>query len=369
MNKSTNSQTASAADVRPREISFSDRLVGVLLGTAVGDALGLPAEGISRHRIARLWKGDWRMRLAFGKGMISDDTEHTLMVAQALAAHPNDAVAFQRSLAWKLRWWFASLPAGMGLATARACVKLWIGFPPGKSAVASAGSGTAMRSAILGAFFATNEITRREYVLASARLTHRSWQAEVAALAVAESAANAISAQTRDPLTIIHSLASLSNEGEWQKILSEMREALSAGQSVGEFALRLNLNKGVSGYALHVVPVALYAWLRHPGDFRLALTSALDCGGDTDTVGAIVGALVGASVGARGIPNDWIQDLCEWPRSIGYMQRLAAQLAEVHGLNGPGAKVAYFWPGILLRNILFLGIVLFHGLRRLAPPY
>jgi len=85
--------------------------------------------------------------------MISDDTEHTLMVAQSLLKHPDDAAAFARSLAWRLRWWFLGLPAGVGLATARACLKLWLGFPPQRSGVHSAGNGPAMRSALLGAYF------------------------------------------------------------------------------------------------------------------------------------------------------------------------------------------------------------------------
>jgi len=145
---------------------------GILLGTAVGDALGLPSENLSPKRIHRLWKGEWRMRLVFGRGMVSDDTEHTLMVAQSLLSHADDVAAFQRSLAWKLRWWFISLPGGVGLATAKACLKLWMGSPPGKSAVRSGGSGPAMRSAIIGAFFATDTNRRREFVRASSRLTH-----------------------------------------------------------------------------------------------------------------------------------------------------------------------------------------------------
>ena len=65
-----------------------EAFAGVLLGTAVGDALGLPAENLSPEQIRRRWKGEWRMRLWFGRGMISDDTEHTLMVAHALLCHP-----------------------------------------------------------------------------------------------------------------------------------------------------------------------------------------------------------------------------------------------------------------------------------------
>ena len=32
-------------------------------------------------------------------------------------------------------------------------------------------------------------------------------------------------------------------------------------------------------------------------------------------------------------------------------------------------SVKYFWPAIPLRNVVFLGIVLAHGFRRLLPPY
>ena len=63
----------------------------VLLGTAVGDSLGLPAEGLSARKIAKRWRGQWHQRFAFNKGMISDDTEHTVFVAQCLLAHPRDA--------------------------------------------------------------------------------------------------------------------------------------------------------------------------------------------------------------------------------------------------------------------------------------
>ena len=68
----------------PPTPDLQDRFDGVLLGTAVGDALGLPAERISRGRIQRMWHGQWRLRFLFGRGMVSDDTEHTLFVAQAL---------------------------------------------------------------------------------------------------------------------------------------------------------------------------------------------------------------------------------------------------------------------------------------------
>jgi ADP-ribosylglycohydrolase len=271
------------------------QLSGTLLGTAVGDALGLPAEGMTRERIHRLWHGEWRHRFLAGRGMISDDTEHTLMVAQALLTHPGDVRAFQRALAWKLRWWFAGLPGGVGLATAKACLRLWAGFPPERSAVASAGSAPAMRSAIIGAFFADDPERRRVFVLASTRLTHRSWQADTTALTVAEAAALAVTAGRMPGAGPVFSmLRDLCAEREWLDRIGQMETALARNDSVAEFARATGLERGVTGYALHVVPVALYAWLRHDGGFRAALVAALDCGGDTDTVGAILGALCGA---------------------------------------------------------------------------
>ena len=351
------------------KIDLEDRFAGLLLGTAVGDALGLPAENLSAEKIHKRWNGKWKMRFIFGKGMVSDDTEHTLMVAQALLEHPDNANEFQRALAWKFRWWFAGLPGGVGLATAKSCIKLWMGFPPEICAVVSAGSGPPMRSAIIGAYFASKPKQRKAFVLASTRLTHRSWQAETAALAVAESAALAMANQHGDASKVFDALAVLSEESEWQSIIFKMKTSLAEAHSVSDFVRSLNLKRGVTGYSLHVVPVALYAWLRHPDEFRTALGAALDCGGDTDTVGAILGALSGAVVGKKGIPIEWLAGIWEWPRSISYMQKIAERLTEQNSSEKPAGSIGCFWPGIVLRNVVFIFTILVHGFRRMAPPY
>jgi hypothetical protein len=89
--------------------------------------------------------------------------------------------------------------------------------------------------------------------------------------------------------------------------------------------------------------------------------------GDTDTVGAILGALMGAVVGTPGIPRDWLDAIRDWPRSISFMQRVSVRLS-AQAMNSPG-PIRYFWPGLIVRNLLFLVVVLLHGFRRLAPPY
>lgn len=338
-------------------------LHGALLGTAVGDALGLPAEGMTASQIRRRWNGSWQMRFIFGRGMMSDDTEHSLMVAQALISHPVDPTAFQRTFARKLRWWFLGLPAGVGLGTARACVKLWIGYPPQRSGVNSAGNGPAMRSAILGVCFSQEPQLRRRFVSAATQLTHTDPRAELAALAVAECAA--WSNRSESPTALIEDLKRLSADPEWQQKMNALSQSLFIQESVGSFATSLGLSRGVTGYALHTVPVAIYACLLHRENFRKAMTEALNCGGDTDTVGAIVGAIMGAWNGASEIPSEWLERFRDWPRGRQHIQQIASRLAQ--GKDVPQSEVPVFLPFVLIRNVFFLLIVLLHGFRRLVP--
>jgi len=340
----------------------STAVSAVLLGTAVGDALGLPAEGMSRATIQRRWKGEWHMRLLFGRGMVSDDTEHSVMVALSLTEHPADVDAFQRTLAWRLRWWFAALPAATGLATARACLKLWFGFSPERSGVFSAGNGPAMRSAVIGAFHAHDEKRRRDFVRASTRITHTDPRAEIAALAVAEAAACAVrEGPLFEAASLIEVLGSLSVDEEWRAIVQKLRRALEQDATVDAFAAALGLERAVGGYAYHTVPVALYAWLRHASDFRAALTAVLNCGGDADSTGAIAGGLAALTVGIDQIPCEWPSHISDWPLNPGTLQRLAAQPPRL--ITGS----PWIWPLALLRNLFFLVIVILHGLQRLAP--
>lgn len=334
-------------------------LYGCLLGTAVGDALGLPAEGLSPARIQKRWPGPWQMRLILRRGMFSDDTEHTYAVAQSLAEHPDNPAAFQRALAARLRWWFLTLPAGIGMATAKACLRLWLRFSPERSGVFSAGNGPAMRSAIIGAFLRENPAAIPAFVQASTCLTHTDPKADAAARAVA--AAASCAARGEDRTAFAASLTEFSPEPEWHRAITLLHEYLAAAKTTVEYASSLGLEKGVSGYAFHTVPVALYAWLRHPDDFSLALTSALECGGDCDTVGAIVGGIAGAGLGPAGIPADWRLRLCDWPLSPAKLE--AAARALTNGTPVP----RLFWPARLLRNLFFLFVVLLHGFRRLLP--
>lgn len=93
-------------------------------------------------------------------------------------------------------------------------------------------------------------------------------------------------------------------------------------------------------------------------------------GGDADTTGAITGALANATVGANGIPQEWLDGLWEWPRSVNWIRRLAERFDKATAkMPEETETLPLFWPGILPRNVFFLIVVLLQGLCRLLPPY
>lgn len=336
-----------------------------LLGTALGDSLGLPSEGMSRARIAKRWKGPLEQRFLFGRGMLSDDTEHTIFVSQALLLCGGDPTVFQKRLATKLKWWFAGLPAGIGLATAKAILKLWIGFPPGRNGVFSAGNGPVMRAPILGVYFANDSRRRSAFVKASTFLTHTDPKAFEAAMMAADCAAFATNGELgRD--VILERMNEDAASPEWRQPLRQIETSLAAGASVKQFADEMGFSKGVSGYAVHTMAMALFIWLRHRGDFSTIVSEAIACGGDTDSVAAIAGGIAGAET--DDFDPAWLKNLSDMPYTVNYLTRLGSALTEsAEGRLAKPPAVANWL--IIPRNIIFFFAVLFHGLRRIFPPY
>lgn len=315
-------------------------------------------------RAGQFCRGGVRHRLVFGKGMFSDDTEHTLMVAVALLRHRDNPAEFQRSLGWALRWWLLALPAGVGISTAKAIVRLWLGFPVSRAGVCSAGNGAAMRSAIMGVVFREDAAARREFALTACRLTHTDPRAEESAILVSEAAA--LASKRVDTRNVMEVLKSFVTSEEMHSRWAKLEAGLSRGMSVPEYAAEIGCERGVTGFAPNTVAVAIFAWLRHRGEFERMVSNVIACGGDTDTVAAIAGGICGAEVGEAGIPKPWIDGICDWPRSVRYVRSLASSLTEQK------AKVALpklAWPAIPFRNLMFLLIVLAHGFRRLIPVF
>jgi ADP-ribosylglycohydrolase len=346
-------------------------IVGALLGTAVGDALGLPYENVSRRRGVRLLGEPEQYRFFFGRGMVSDDTEHTCIVAQALLASGGDGERFTRQLGWRLRWWLLSLPVGLGRATLLASLKLWCGFSPHRSGIYSAGNGPAMRSAILGAAIDDPQLLR-QLVRISTRITHTDPQAEQGAAAVALAAYLARQHPIVEGPHYLEELRRFLQPDPADKFLAIMERVVRSvadGQGTLAFAEAEGWGKGVTGYVMQTVPVAVHAWLRHRHAFATAVTEVIRCGGDTDTMAAIVGGIIGAAVGKDGIPAAWLDRLFDWPRTVTWMEHLGHRLAEALSRGQAERPPRLSAVGLLGRNLLFLLLVLVHAGRRCLPPY
>lgn len=347
------------------------RAVGALLGCAVGDALGLPYEGLSPRRAARLLGPPNRMRLLAGRGMVSDDTEQSCLALQSWCEAPAEPQRFALALSRRLRWWLLALPAGVGMATLRALLRAWLGFGPGRSGVWSAGNGAAMRSVVLGAVI-NDPQQLRQYIEASAGITHRDPLAAEAAWLAALAAWCAARGEL-DPVAYRRQLALAGPVSHTaQRWLDAVDASLAHGQSTPAFAASQGWASGVSGYVGQTLPVVLHSCFSHPDDYRGAVSAAIACGGDADTTAAICGAILGARVGEAGIPAEWRASLLEWPRNIDWMRRLAeasAKALEQDSDIDPPRLSPLQLLGLPLRNLGFLTVVLVHGLRRALPPW
>lgn len=339
----------------------SEQLVGSILRTAVGDSLGLPFEGMSRRRVRRTARVTGPSHGFFGRrGMVSDDTEHTCLVAHALAVSRGDIGQFRRVLSWSLRWWLFGLPAGIGWGTLRALVRLWLGFGE-RSGVWSAGNGPAMRAAIVGVYASGDQQLRAGLVKASTRLTHTDPQAEQGALAGAHAAALSTDRLPASSAERIRAVRELLGDCELVELLVLAEKY--ADQPTEQLADALGLQSGVSGFINHTVPIAIHVWARHADGFEAAMEEVIRLGGDTDTTAAIVGGMLGARARPAGIPVAWRDGIWEWPRSVGWMTSLGEALA-AHS-SPPSLR----WPAAFLRNVVFTIGVYWLIVRRGLPPY
>lgn len=339
------------------------------MGTAIGDAMGLPYEGLTARRVARL-KPDARYRFVLGRGMVSDDTEHAVMTAAAVGASGGDPEVFERKLARAVRSWFLAVPAGIGLATLRSCLKLCIGVGPARSGVLSAGNGPCMRAPVLGAAIRDEDLLA-EFVMRSTRMTHTDPKALAGALAVAAATRLSVRGPSSGESVSGSEFLALYGElsracdarAEMLRMLELACESVGRGQSTQQFAKELGLARGVTGYVMHTVPVAIHAWRSNRTDVVAATLSVIRCGGDTDTTAAIVGGIVGAGVGQEGMPRRLVEGLVLWPLRIDGANRSVNPNAAGVIAHQP------IWPLAIARNVVFLALVLGHGVRRLAPPY
>jgi ADP-ribosylglycohydrolase len=335
----------------------ADRIAGALLGTALGDALGLPMEMMSARVIARRFPRLDRFHLLGRAGFVSDDTEQSALVAQSLARAPGDLDGAVRAFRRALLGWFARLPWGIGLGTLRACVRIALGLR--RTGVATAGNGAAMRAAVVGVFFHDDAAARRATSDALAAVTHTDPRAVEGARFVAEVAALAVS--TADPRAIVEAARSAVRDERLGAALDRAVALVRDGADVTVAAKEL----GTTGFVVHTVPFAAWCFARHGGAPMTALTTAIGAGGDTDSIAAIVGAWCGALGGEAALPAELVRRIHDGPFGPTHLRALAADLAGLGAGRAPTASYSALYA--LARNLALYPVVLAHALRRIVP--
>jgi ADP-ribosyl-[dinitrogen reductase] hydrolase len=338
----------------------TDRLAGTLLGTALGDALRLPVEGMSARAVARRFGRVDRFRLLGRTGFVSDDTEQAALVAQSLARHPDDpgrcVQAFRRSLLG----WFCRLPWGVGRATIRSCVRIAMGISP--SGVMSAGNGAAMRAAVVGTFFHDRPKERREFGRALAEVTHRDVRAVEGALYVAELAA----ACARCPR--ITDLVACQDQARRIVADTQLAEAIDRARGLaldGATTIEAARACGTLGFVVHTLAFASFCFLSHGHDPMLALIEAVTAGGDSDSIGAILGGWLGALHGEAMLPGDLIRRIHDGPFGPTHLSALAACLGRIRE-GRPCQVPRYSALSAFARNLALYPVILGHGFRMLV---
>jgi ADP-ribosylglycohydrolase len=295
-----------------------DKIIGALLGTAVGDALGMPIEGLSHQNVRTYYKGikEYRaddQRGDLDAGQWTDDTQFTFAVARALVASdvvdewPEQAAHEYVALMDEARRW--------GPTTQAAVDRLAEGL-----SLENAGDderptdGAAMRAAPLGAWWAATGASRDDalpVIQSVLAVTHR----HPAALAAGVGQAFAVRTvldQTVDAFEQDHFWSELITTTEWaESELGGGDESVStrlhqlAGH-LDEFPLDLrDLCSGVGVRANEAWPFAVAMFARAPHLVENTLLSAINVGGDADTTGAMLGALLGGLHGWKAFPDEW----------------------------------------------------------------
>ncbi|HWC25961.1 MAG TPA: ADP-ribosylglycohydrolase family protein [Solirubrobacteraceae bacterium] len=296
-----------------------DRIAGALLGTFVGDALGMPWEGRRGDDVPDVLE----MRDArLGRGTYTDDTQMMIAVAESLLRCD---VVDEEDLA-RTFLAHADRRRGYGAGTLRVLESVSRGTPVAQAAAevfegrGSLGNGAAMRVAPVAVRFHPD----RTLVVAQARRSARVTHTHPVGIDGAAVQAAAVAAALADDEPLRAAAAACST--------AEVRRALDdvCARTRGRLdpaALRATTEPGVSARADDSVAAAVVAGSR-ASDFEQALTVAIRAGGDTDTVGAMAGAIAGARFGASAIPRRWLDALEDGERGRSHVETLAEQLAE-----------------------------------------
>ena len=286
-----------------------ERFLGCMLGLAVGDALGMPAEGRPPAEIEKLFQHGLQFlpdeRRFLKPGQVTDDTQlalcHLDSIIETGKIDPNDIAErfLDMFLQGELR--------GIGSSTLKALLRLKHGIPPeeaGERGFFAAGNGVAMRIAPVGLLFAFSNADIYPEVEKAGTITHKNPEAIAGAYIIAETIR--LCAATGQPtLQAAQTAVQKVQNTKTAENLSLALQLLKLNTPTKEALWQI----GTSGYVAETVPAALFAAIRYQQNFMAAMKALIFAGGDTDTTAAICGALIGAAHGIYTIPQNLRQQV------------------------------------------------------------
>ncbi|MDV6233129.1 ADP-ribosylglycohydrolase family protein [Rhodococcus cercidiphylli] len=271
-----------------------DRARGVLLGTAVGDALGAGYEfgyPSPETTIAMVGGGafDW------APGEWTDDTSMALCVARALEQGGDID-----DIAENFRAWFAQNPPDVGNQTRSVLAQTTLSGAEMTAAAASlsgrtGGNGSLMRTAPVALAYLDDAAGCRAAAARISALTHSDPHAGEACQLWTHAIRYAVLRGTYGGVREFLAEVDTDVREFWQPLLDQAQE----GQP-SDFPN--------NGWVVHALQTAWWA-IHRSADSDRPLPAALElcvrAGGDTDTTAAIAGGLLGARWGASAVPREW----------------------------------------------------------------
>ena len=292
--------------IHPAE-SIHDRIVGCIVGGAIGDAWGSEYE-------ARSAPLDFTVPKA---SRISDDTQLTLATCEAYVSHRE--LRPEHVASHLLDWFTSGRVTGLGSSTLKALRDLAAGAHwalSGARGEFPAGNGVAMRVAPLAFLIDPSRSKDRMALRDIARITHHSDEAYVGGLLVIGAVRSAV-AGNRSPAGF---RAAAEDLPEYSHVRERCDTLIERGFSLAEAATEL----GVSGWVVESVPFAVYAATHLKSQsLEHVLTHVISVGGDTDTTASIAGQIVGANVGRSNIPDSLLAGIADIDRVTELATRFA----------------------------------------------
>ena len=290
-------------------VDLVDHYKGCLLGLAVGDALGMPVEGMAADQIEAcvgtvcemIDPSSDHFHCNLKKGQFTDDTEQTLILARSIIEMGCFDV---ENFAIKLKEWGVSwlenpaLNRGVGFTSQTSIQEMLAGSSWRESGLAIPTCGSAMRAAPIGLVYHCNLDLVARYADLQSLPTHSSPSARAGAIAVAVGVA--LSFLGFSSSNVVDMTASFC-----RPVDVDLSESLLMIKDLLDLDPREALDAiGTSPMAIETVPAAFYCYLKFAP--KEALINAATGGGDTDSIASITGALVGAGKGTSWLPQSWL---------------------------------------------------------------